>query len=439
MRPVMMLNNIKKDIEDEIIYFSIKGKDRGNRDNWKVKHQVINGCISNYIVTLIIYIFNIRLRTGNDINSLRWYVIMPFFACVIEIILIMTVRGNKGFFDVREIVYCMINCISYLFLRNFIPSFMFLIFPIVKILLKRYDELNPEVLLFPLIYILIGFIPNPLPGEYYGKDGGTVSVILGIYLFVRLIHIIYITKNIYSRIYVIKEEEERDHNTFRKYLLWKDRQIKNYIQSVKGMAEMILRYNVPSFVSDRIINIMDAADSILKYSEGGIEESRLELTMGTEDDEFQESEGEYIQPPENREFLYAPRANVLIVEETEMGVNVFRALLKRTRVHIDSAYTGREALKLLSYNYYDIVIIANMISDMSGIQLMHLIREGYIVNENMVCIALCFNESFKTREMYKREGFKDVIGKPVSGRGLERLLELYLPSYCIGKKKTEDG
>lgn len=51
-----------------------------------------------------------------------------------------------------------------------------------------------------------------------------------------------------------------------------------------------------------------------------------------------------------------------------MNINVFKALLKRTKISVDSAMSGPEALEMIKDNKYDIIFLDHMMPDMDGIE-----------------------------------------------------------------------
>jgi len=65
----------------------------------------------------------------------------------------------------------------------------------------------------------------------------------------------------------------------------------------------------------------------------------------------------------------APDANVLVVDDVKMNINVFKALLKRTEINVDSAMSGSEALDMIKEKKYDIIFLDHMMPDMDGIKI----------------------------------------------------------------------
>ena len=136
------------------------------------------------------------------------------------------------------------------------------------------------------------------------------------------------------------------------------------------------------------------------------------------------------QPGEYRELFHAPDAKLLVVDDTEMNITVIQSLLKRTGIQIDSASSGKEAIKLAMAKAYDVIFIDHMMPDMDGIETLRAIRETG-ESKNSPAVALTANAISGAREMYLDAGFTDYLSKPVDGSKLERLLAGLLPADKI--------
>ena len=128
-----------------------------------------------------------------------------------------------------------------------------------------------------------------------------------------------------------------------------------------------------------------------------------------------------------RELFHAPEARVLVVDDNAMNLTVFKGLLKKAQIGIDTASSGREALRMAELTDYDIYFIDHMMPDMDGVETMKRLHE---INgrEEAVCIALTANAVSGAREMYIEAGFADYLSKPVDGERLERMIASLLPA-----------
>ena len=128
----------------------------------------------------------------------------------------------------------------------------------------------------------------------------------------------------------------------------------------------------------------------------------------------------------------APEAKVLVVDDNSMNLAVFQALLKRTKVHITTASSGRECLELVQKESFHIIFMDHMMPEMDGIETLHKMRELKDAScADTPVIALTANAIVGAREMYLNEGFADFLTKPIEGELLERMVAKYLPSDLV--------
>ena len=129
-----------------------------------------------------------------------------------------------------------------------------------------------------------------------------------------------------------------------------------------------------------------------------------------------------------KEKFTAPEADVLVVDDTATNLDVFKNLLKRTKVRIDTASSGEECLKLSGVKKYDIVFLDHMMPDKDGIETLHEMRD-LTDNPNRDTTAVCLtaNAISGAREKYISEGFDDYLTKPIDADKLEEMLIKFLP------------
>ncbi|MBR1860134.1 MAG: response regulator [Selenomonadaceae bacterium] len=134
-----------------------------------------------------------------------------------------------------------------------------------------------------------------------------------------------------------------------------------------------------------------------------------------------------------KEKFIAPAAQLLVVDDNPMNLMVFKSLLKQTKVKIDMANSGDEAILLTQDKKYDIIFLDHRMPGMDGIETLHEIRRE-LKNPNLHTIAICLtaNAISGAREQYMAEGFDNYLTKPIDSGKLEEMLMTYLP-----KKKIE--
>ncbi len=74
------------------------------------------------------------------------------------------------------------------------------------------------------------------------------------------------------------------------------------------------------------------------------------------------------------EKIRAPEAEILVVDDTPMNLDVFIQLLKQTGIKIETATGGEEALSLSYDKKYDIIFLDHMMPDKDGIETLHELR-----------------------------------------------------------------
>ncbi len=141
-----------------------------------------------------------------------------------------------------------------------------------------------------------------------------------------------------------------------------------------------------------------------------------------------------------REKFTAPEAMVLVVDDNPMNLTVFKSLLKRTKMIIDTADNGEEALAMAQSQKYDLIFLDHMMPGKDGIETLHELRaQTGGSNVDTVAICLTANAISGAREQYISAGFNDYLTKPVHPGKLEDMLISYLPSDKIHKSLAVDA
>lgn len=144
--------------------------------------------------------------------------------------------------------------------------------------------------------------------------------------------------------------------------------------------------------------------------------------------DFEEAFNEAVENEEVYQASFvAPKARILLVDDTEMNLMVVKGLLKNTDLEIDTASDGKQALSLTEKREYDVLLIDHRMPVMDGIE---MIKELRVMTDNVnsakPCIALTANAVAGAREEYISAGFDDYLIKPVVGAKLEQMLIKYL-------------
>lgn len=133
-----------------------------------------------------------------------------------------------------------------------------------------------------------------------------------------------------------------------------------------------------------------------------------------------------------KEQFRAPKARILVVDDTVINLKVFSGLLKKTEVMIDEAHSGAECLNFVSENDYHIIFIDHMMPDMDGIETLRRIKEMDSSKNSVVpTIALTANATSGSREFYLKSGFTEYLTKPIEPLKLEQMLIRFLPEELV--------
>ena len=128
------------------------------------------------------------------------------------------------------------------------------------------------------------------------------------------------------------------------------------------------------------------------------------------------------------ESFIAPDADILVIDDNPMNLMVFKSLLKRTKVKIDTANDGNEGLTYALDKKYDIIFFDHMMPGKDGIETLYEMR-AQEKNPNLDTVAVCLtaNAISGARQQYLNAGFDDYLTKPVDSARLEEMLITYLP------------
>jgi signal transduction histidine kinase/ActR/RegA family two-component response regulator len=136
-----------------------------------------------------------------------------------------------------------------------------------------------------------------------------------------------------------------------------------------------------------------------------------------------------------KESIYAPEAKILVVDDTAMNLMVVKGLLRNSKINIDTAESGRDAIELAKESKYDIIFMDQRMPVMDGVTAMRIIKEESDTNLDTPIICLTADAISGAKDKYIAEGFTDYLSKPISVQELEQMLFDYLPEDKIKNKE----
>lgn len=161
-----------------------------------------------------------------------------------------------------------------------------------------------------------------------------------------------------------------------------------------------------------------------EYNKGSVFTIRLHLKEGT-----------VLDLPEEKkpvEAFTAPDAQVLLVDDIDINLEVAAFVLYTYGITADLAKSGREALEKAQAKPYDLILMDHMMPEMDGVEATRAIRAGGY-NAKTPIIALTANAVNEARTMFLANGFNELLPKPMESSVLAEVLLRWLPDKLIKK------
>lgn len=130
----------------------------------------------------------------------------------------------------------------------------------------------------------------------------------------------------------------------------------------------------------------------------------------------------------------APDADVLVVDDNPMNLNVIKGLLKGTKMFVSTASSGEECLEKIKDTRFHVVLLDHMMPGMDGLETLAEIRKD---DPQLPVYALTANTA-DDEEFYKSKGFNGCLLKPIDSRALEQTIMKHLPEEMMEKPKPMD-
>lgn len=123
---------------------------------------------------------------------------------------------------------------------------------------------------------------------------------------------------------------------------------------------------------------------------------------------------------------------MLIVDDNRVNLTVAKGLLNETKMKIDTALSGFEALEKIKTNEYQIIFLDDRMPEMSGSETLGRMREQEEnASRNATVIAMTANAISGSREYYIAAGFQDYLSKPIDIVKYTKMIKKYLPEDMV--------
>ncbi len=124
--------------------------------------------------------------------------------------------------------------------------------------------------------------------------------------------------------------------------------------------------------------------------------------------------------------------SVLVVDDEPMNLVVATSLFRDYEMKVETAGSGREAIRKCRDDQYDLVFMDHMMPEMDGVEAMKQIKaQAADLGQKVSVIALTANAVSGAREMFIQEGFDGFIAKPINTADFERVVQRVLTGSAV--------
>lgn len=127
-----------------------------------------------------------------------------------------------------------------------------------------------------------------------------------------------------------------------------------------------------------------------------------------------------------------PTARVMVVDDNQINLQVAGGMLEKISAQVVTVLSGKECLKKLETEEFDLIFMDYMMPEMDGIDTLKNIKR---MNNPKVLsipvIALTANAVSGSKEMFLEAGFDDYISKPIDRKAFYAVVKKYIPQEKI--------
>jgi len=113
-------------------------------------------------------------------------------------------------------------------------------------------------------------------------------------------------------------------------------------------------------------------------------------------------------------------ARILLVDDEEIVIKSYLRILRSADYQVEAAYGGREALRKMEENRYDVVILDIMMPDMGGLEVLRRVKEMH--PDSAVIMVTGLPQNATVVEAMKL-GACDYISKPFEPDELKLIVQ----------------
>ena len=149
------------------------------------------------------------------------------------------------------------------------------------------------------------------------------------------------------------------------------------------------------------------------------------------------------EEPSGSVIFKAPKAKVLVVDDSMISRKVVVNLLEKTEMQIEEASGGKESLSLAREKQYDLIFMDHLMPEMDGVETVAAMKKEKLC-DNTPIVAMTANSDNMSEQEYIDCGFTALVPKPISPQQLSKityeLLDKKLVSYSefVEMQEEED-
>lgn len=208
--------------------------------------------------------------------------------------------------------------------------------------------------------------------------------------------------------YRMKEEAANKARTY--YLANVAHEIRTPMNAIKGMTDILSRHEIPDelrryfdTIKSSTENLLEIINDVFDYQVDETGEKEVvdklaydnQITIGEQD-------------------FVAEGVSCLIVDDNEINLEVAKALFSPSKMNIEVAHNGEEAVAMCWEKKYDVILMDNFMPVMTGRQATVAIRQDETnPNNKTPIIALSADAVAEVQEQLMADGMNDFIAKPI--------------------------
>jgi PAS domain S-box-containing protein len=187
-------------------------------------------------------------------------------------------------------------------------------------------------------------------------------------------------------------------------------------------------------ISKQLVKMMDGNIGVIsKVGEG----SEFWFTVQLE----KQPKAKWVEKSEKEDLIQSNNKvlKVLLVEDDMLNQEVAQSMLINLKFDVDAVNNGREAIKALETQPYDLVLMDIQMPEMDGLQVVKIIRspESKVINKDIPIIALTAHAIKGDRERFIKAGMDDYISKPITLKAVGELLDKWNNIILKSRESTQ--